>query len=67
MPADPLQLAERARDGHQVSGARLIRMLEEGDPAALAGLRALLPAAGRAHLLGIGSSASCAAATRGSE
>jgi len=53
MPADPLQLAERARDGHQVSGARLIRMLEEGDPAALAGLRALLPAAGRAHLLGI--------------
>ena len=53
MATDPVQLAERARDGHQASGARLIRMLEEGEPAALAGLRALLPAAGRAHLLGI--------------
>ena len=53
MAGDPLALAERAREGHVPSGARLIRMLEEGDTAALVGLRALLPAAGRAHLLGI--------------
>jgi LAO/AO transport system kinase len=53
VPRDPIALAEKARDGHQASGARLIRMLEEGDEGALEGLRALLPAAGRAHLLGI--------------
>lgn len=53
MERDPIVLAERAREGHQASGARLIRMLEEGDAGALDGLRALLPHAGRAHLLGI--------------
>lgn len=53
MSRDPVALAERAQEGHQASGARLIRMLEEGDEGALDGLRALLPAAGRAHLLGI--------------
>lgn len=53
MATDPIHLAERARAGHPASGARLIRMLEEGDAGALAGLRALLPFAGRAHLLGI--------------
>ena len=50
---DPIALAEKALDGQQAAGARLIRMLEEGDDGAVAGLRALLPAAGRAHLLGI--------------
>jgi LAO/AO transport system kinase len=50
---DPIALAEKALDGQQAAGARLIRMLEEGDEGAVAGLRALLPAAGRAHLLGI--------------
>lgn len=53
MARDPIALAEKARGGHQASGARLIRMLEEGDDGALEGLRALLPHAGRAHLLGI--------------
>ncbi len=53
MSRDPIVLAEKAREGHQVSGARLIRMLEEGEPGAIDGLRALLPFAGRAHLLGI--------------
>lgn len=53
MQRDPIALAEQARDGHQGAGARLIRMLEEGDEGALEGLRALLPATGRAHLLGI--------------
>ena len=50
---DPRVLAEQARAGQQAAGARLIRMLEEGDPGALAGLRALLPHAGQAHLLGV--------------
>lgn len=53
MPRDPIALADKARTGHQGSGARLIRMLEEGDPGALEGLRRLLPHTGRAHLLGI--------------
>lgn len=53
MSRDPIALAERACDGHTASGARLIRMLEEGDPGAVDGLRALLPRAGRAHVLGI--------------
>ncbi len=50
---DPLVLAEQAREGQQAAGARLIRMLEEGDEGALAGLRALLPHAGQAQLLGV--------------
>ncbi len=53
MSRDPVALAERAQEGHQASGARLIRMLEERDAGAIAGLRALLPATGRAQLLGI--------------
>ena len=53
MSRDPLVLAERAREGHVASGARLIRMLEEGDADAVDGLRALLPHAGAAHVLGI--------------
>ena len=53
MASDPIDLAKRARTGHQGAGARLIRMLEEGDPDALEGLRTLLPDAGRAHLIGI--------------
>jgi len=50
---DPIALAEQARKGEQAAGARLIRMLEEGDDGALEALRALLPSAGRAHLLGV--------------
>lgn len=53
MTRDPLVLAARAREGQYGAGARLIRMLEERDEGALEGLRALLPASGRAHLLGI--------------
>ncbi len=53
MSRDPIALAEQARAGQQAAGARLIRMLEEGEPDALQGLRALLPHTGRAHLLGI--------------
>jgi LAO/AO transport system kinase len=50
---DPIALAAKSLEGHVASGARLIRMLEEGDENAVAGLRHLLPHAGRAHLLGI--------------
>ena len=53
MRRDPLALAEKAQAGNQGAGARLIRMLEERDEGAVEGLRALLPAAGNAHLLGI--------------
>ena len=53
MARDPIALAEQALEGKQVAGARLIRMLEEEEPGALDGLRALLPHGGRAHLLGI--------------
>ncbi|MEE3330028.1 MAG: methylmalonyl Co-A mutase-associated GTPase MeaB [Myxococcota bacterium] len=53
MTRDPITLAEQARNGQQAAGARLIRMLEEGDDGALAGLRALLPHAGRAHWIGV--------------
>ncbi len=53
MERDPIVLAERALGGHQGAGARLIRMLEEGDEGATEGLRAVLPSAGRAHLLGV--------------
>ena len=38
MSRDPVALAERACDGHIASGARLIRMLEEGDTGAVDGL-----------------------------
>lgn len=53
MTRDPVALAAKALEGHQAAGARLIRMLEERDEAALEGLRALYPAAGRARLLGV--------------
>ncbi|MCH2173441.1 methylmalonyl Co-A mutase-associated GTPase MeaB [Myxococcota bacterium] len=53
MARDPIVLADQARAGNQAAGARLIRMLEEGEEGALQGLRALLPASGKAHLLGI--------------
>ncbi|MFK7897328.1 MAG: methylmalonyl Co-A mutase-associated GTPase MeaB [Myxococcota bacterium] len=50
---DPLVLAEQALERNQGAGARLIRMLEEGDTGAIQGLRALLPHSGKAHLLGV--------------
>lgn len=53
MARDPTRLAEKALAGHQASGARLIRMLEEREEGAVDGLRALWPHAGRAHRLGI--------------
>ncbi|MBI5439703.1 MAG: methylmalonyl Co-A mutase-associated GTPase MeaB [Deltaproteobacteria bacterium] len=45
--------ADKALEGDQRAGARLIRLLEEGDPAGIEGLKALYPHTGRAHVLGI--------------
>ena len=46
-------LAERVLAGHTASGARLIRLLEDEDPAGLAALREIYPHGGRAHLVGL--------------
>ena len=48
-----MQLAERALKGEQLAGARLIRLLEEEDPAGIEGLKVLYPHTGRAYLIGI--------------
>ncbi len=48
-----MRYVEGALKGHQLSGARLIRLLEDGDPEGIAGLKALYPHAGRAFILGI--------------
>lgn len=45
--------AEKALQGNQLAGARLIRLLEEGDPEGVEGLKVLYPHTGRAYLLGI--------------
>ena len=53
MSRDPITLAADAREGRHGAGARIIRMLEEGEGGGVEALRALLPASGRAHLVGI--------------
>lgn len=46
-------LAAKALQGDALSGARLIRYLEENDPRGVSGLKLLYPHAGRAFILGI--------------
>lgn len=45
--------AEKALQGNQLAGARLIRLLEEGDPEGIEGLKILYPHTGKAYVLGI--------------
>lgn len=44
---------QRILKGDQLAGARLIRLLEEGDPDGMAGLKAIFAHTGRAFILGI--------------
>ncbi len=44
---------QRILKGDQLAGARLIRLLEEGDPDGMAGLKAIFARTGRAFILGI--------------
>lgn len=46
-------LAERVLGGDVRAAARLIRLIDDGDPAAAAAMRAIYPRAGRAALIGI--------------
>jgi LAO/AO transport system kinase len=46
-------LVERVLAGHVASGARLIRLLEDGDANAAAALRAVYPKTGRAQIVGV--------------
>ena len=48
-----MRYAEEALKGNQLAGARLIRMLEDGDPAGIEGLKTLYPHTGKAFILGI--------------
>lgn len=48
-----MNYAEEALKGNQLAGARLIRLLEEGDPAGIEGLKVLYPHTGKAFILGI--------------
>lgn len=45
--------AEKILNGNQLAAARLIRLLEEGDPAGVDGLKILYPHTGNAFLFGI--------------
>jgi LAO/AO transport system kinase len=47
------EYAEQALQGSQLAGARLIRLLEEGDPGGIEGLKVIYPHTGRAYILGI--------------
>ena len=49
MKADPKKILQ----GNQLAGARLIRLLEEGDPEGIAGLKTIFSRTGKAFLLGI--------------
>jgi len=44
---------KKVLEGDQLSGARLIRLLEEGDPEGIAGLKAIFSRTGHAFVLGI--------------
>ncbi len=48
-----MNYVEEALKGNQLAGARLIRMLEEGDPEGVEALKALYPHTGRAFILGL--------------
>ena len=48
-----MNLPEEALRGSQLAGARLIRLLEEGDAAGIEGLKALYPHSGKAHVVGV--------------
>ncbi|PLX41983.1 MAG: methylmalonyl Co-A mutase-associated GTPase MeaB [Deltaproteobacteria bacterium] len=45
--------AEKALEGNQLAGARLIRLLEEGDPEGVEELKTIYPHTGRAFILGL--------------
>ena len=45
--------AQKIIEGNQLAAARLIRMLEEGDPQGVESLKALYPHTGRAFVLGV--------------
>jgi GTPase len=47
------QYAEKAIKGDILSGARLIRLLEDGDPAGIEDLKVLYPHTGNAYLIGL--------------
>lgn len=47
------EYAEKALQGSHLAGARLIRLLEEGDPAGIEGLKVIYPHTGKAFVLGI--------------
>ncbi len=44
---------DKILQGNQLAAARLIRLLEEGDPAGVDGLKTLYPQTGKAYILGI--------------
>jgi len=46
-------LAERVLEGCPVSGGRLIRWLEDGDPRGIEALRVVYPQTGKSHLIGL--------------
>ena len=46
-------VAEKIINGNQLAAARLIRLLEEGDPEGVNGLKALYPHTGKAFVLGV--------------
>jgi LAO/AO transport system kinase len=48
-----MHLAQQALEGSQAAGARLIRLLEAGDPRGVEGLKLLYPHCGKAHIVGI--------------
>jgi LAO/AO transport system kinase len=54
---------EKVLRGDQLAGAKLIRMLEEGDPGAIEGLKALYAHTGKAFVLGITGAPGCGKST----
>jgi LAO/AO transport system kinase len=54
---------EKVLGGDQLAGAKLIRMLEEGDPKGIEGLKALYAHAGNAFILGITGAPGCGKST----
>jgi LAO/AO transport system kinase len=54
---------EKVLRGDQLAGAKLIRMLEEGDPMGVEGVKALYAHAGNAFVLGITGAPGCGKST----
>ena len=54
---------EKVLNGDQLAGAKLIRMLEEGDPMGIEGLKALYAHTGNAFVLGITGAPGCGKST----